>query len=451
MTLIVPVVLCGGSGTRLWPLSRALTPKQLLPLTGERTMLQETVLRTHDASRYAPPIVVCGEDHRFVVAEQLRLIGVAPEAIVLEPTGRNTAPAAGVAAAWILARHPDATMLVMPADHEIAEPAAFQTAIAHGRAAADAGRLVTFGIEPTRPETGYGYIRRGTALDGLPRCFALDRFVEKPPRATAEAFLAAGDHLWNSGIFLFPVARFQRELTQHEPGVVDACAAALGDCSRDGGFVRLGAAFRSSPSCPIDTAVMERVADAAVVPVSMGWSDVGSWAALWEVSRKDDAGNAVAGEVVAVDVHDSLLRSEGPALSVVGLRDVVLVATRDAVLAMPKERSEDVRGLVQRFDATPGERTHTVVQHPWGSSEVTDRGDGFTVRRLVVLPICEVSVPPGDGRHVHWVVVQGEARVSRDGRALDLGPGASATAGHGACRVENVGPTPLVLIEVTTS
>lgn len=448
MTLIVPVVLCGGSGTRLWPLSRPLTPKQLLPLTGERTMLQETVLRTHDPAKFAPPIVICGEDHRFVVAEQLRQVGVEPEAIVLEPTGRNTAPAAGVAAAWIMARRPDALMLVMPADHEISQPAAFQTAIAHGRAAADAGRLVTFGIEPTRPETGYGYLRRGAALDGLPRCYELDRFVEKPPRATAEAFLAAGDHLWNSGIFLFPVARFQRELGHYEPGVVDACDAALADGTRDGGFVRLGAAFRGAPSCAIDTAVMERVGDAAVVPVSMGWSDVGSWTALWEVSRKDDEGNATTGEVVAVDVAGSLLRSEGPALSVVGLHDVVIVATRDAVLAMAKDRSEDVRGLAQRFDAATGERAHTVVQHPWGTSTVTDRGDGFVVRKLVVLPDREVAVPACAHR-MHWVVVQGAARVSQDGRTL--GVGASVAAGPEALALANAGATPLVLIEVTAS
>jgi mannose-1-phosphate guanylyltransferase/mannose-6-phosphate isomerase len=339
-------------------------------------------------------------------------------------------------------------MLVMPADHAIGDLASFDAAIAHGLAAAQAGRLVTFGIEPTRPETGYGYIRRGTPLDALPRCFALDRFVEKPPLATAEEFLAAGDHFWNSGIFLFPVERFHHELSKFAPDVVTACEAALSDCERDGGFVRLGTAFRSAPSCAIDTAVMERVADAAVVPVAMGWSDVGSWAALWEVSPRDAAGNATSGEVVAVDVHDSLLRSDGPALSVVGLRDIVLVATRDAVLAMAKGRSEDVRGLVQRFDATPGERMHTVVQHAWGTSELTDRGAGFAVRRLVVYPGGEVSVPPGHDRDVHWVVVQGSASVSRDGRTLDLAAGASSAAGHGACQVGNAGPAPLVLVEV---
>ncbi|HEV7733848.1 MAG TPA: mannose-1-phosphate guanylyltransferase/mannose-6-phosphate isomerase [Candidatus Binatia bacterium] len=447
MTLIVPVVLCGGSGTRLWPLSRALQPKQLLALTGERTMLQETVLRAHDPSRYAPPIVICGEDHRFIVAEQLRQIGVVPEAIIVEPIGRNTAPAAGIVAAHLLSRAPDALMLVMPADHAITDPAAFQSAVTHGRAAADAGRLVTFGIEPTRPETGYGYLQRGNPIDGLPRCFALTRFVEKPPRATAEQFLADGDHLWNSGIFLFPVERFQQELTRHEPAVVAACEAALEDVVRDTTFLRLGEAFRDAPSCAIDTAVMERVADSAVVPVTMGWSDVGSWAALWEVRPKDAHGNAVAGEVIAIDVEGSLLRSEGPAIAAVGLRDVAVVATRDAVLVMAKDRGEDIRAIVQRFEQALQPRTHTIVQEPWGASEIVDRGDAFVVRRLTIHPGAEMPAPEG----AHWVVVQGSGRVARHGRSVAVAAGNDVEPGDAFTQVVNDGTEPLVLVEVRTS
>ena len=350
---IHPVVLCGGSGTRLWPLSRALYPKQLLALASDRTLLQETILRTAEESRFAPPLVIGNEEHRFILAEQARDIGIVPRAIVVEPVGRNTAPAAAVAALLVAADDPEAQMLVMPADHVIADPDAFRAAVAQASRAADAGHLVTFGIEPTSPQTGYGYIQRGArAAWTCQAATSVTRFVEKPDAATAEAWVASGDYQWNSGIFLFPAARYLAELERREPAIVETCRRAVDAAQRDLSFLRLGSeAFAASPSNSIDYAVMEHVDDAVVVPVRMGWNDVGSWAALWEISSKDEAGNATQGAVIAVDVADSLLRSEGPAIAAVGLRDVVLVATKDAVLAVSRDRAEDVREVVEQLRA----------------------------------------------------------------------------------------------------
>ncbi len=450
---IHPVVLCGGSGTRLWPLSRALYPKQLLALASERTLLQETILRTAEAGGFAAPIVVGNEEHRFVLAEQVRQLGVAAQ-VVVEPVGRNTAPAAAVAALLVSAADPDGHVLLMPADHVIADPAVFRDAVRRALPASEAGRLVTFGIEPTAPHTGYGYIRRGAPLAGVPGCHAVARFVEKPDAATAEAWVASGEYLWNSGIFLFPVARYLAELERREPAIVQACRRALATAQPDLSFLRLGSeAFAASPATSIDYAVMEHVTDAVVMPVRMGWSDVGSWAALWQISEKDASGNATQGTVIAVDVVDSLLRSDGPAVAAVGLRDVVLVATKDAVLAVSRDRAEDVREVVEQLRA--GGRaehvTHTVVHRPWGSYETTDQGHRFRVKRLVVNPGHKLSLQVHRHRAEHWVVVQGTARVERDGETFLLAENESTYIPSGTVhRLENPGAVPLHLVEVQT-
>jgi mannose-1-phosphate guanylyltransferase/mannose-6-phosphate isomerase len=451
---IRPVVLCGGSGTRLWPLSRALYPKQLLALASERTLFQETVLRTEDATRFAPPIVVGNEEHRFLLAEQVHALGIEPHAVVVEPLGRNTAPAAAVAALLSVADDPEAHMLLMPADHLIADPDAFRSAVAVASAASLAGRLVTFGIEPTGPHTGFGYIQRGAPLPGLPGCHGVARFVEKPDAATAEAWVASGEYLWNSGIFLFPAARYLAELERREPAMLAACRHAVETAQRDPEFLRLGAeAFSASPANSIDYAVMEHVTDAAVVPVRMGWSDVGSWAALWQISDKDEAGNAMQGPVIAVDVADSLLRSDGPAIAAVGLRDIVLVATKDAVLAVARDRAEDVREVVEQLRARGRAEhvSHTVVYRPWGSYETTDQGPRFRVKRLVINPGQKLSLQMHHHRAEHWVVVQGTARVERNGETILISENESAYIPSGTPhRLENPGRIPLHLVEVQT-
>ena len=397
------MVLCGGSGTRLWPLSRALYPKQLLALASERTLLEDTLLRTADTTRFARPIVVGSEEHRFVLAEQLRGLGIEAEALVAEPVGRNTAPAAAVAALLVERIDPDGHLLLMPADHVIADPEAFRDAVARAQPASADGRLVTFGIEPTEPHTGYGYIRRGAPLPDRPGCHRVERFVEKPDVATAAAWLASGDHLWNSGIFLFRAARYLAELARREPAMLAACRRALDAARHDLGVLRLGAeAFAEAPANSIDYAVMEHADDAVVVPVSMGWSDVGSWAALWRISDKDQAGNVRQGPVIALDVADSLLRSDGPAIAAVGLRDIVLVATKDAVLAVSRDRAEDVRAVVDhlRAQGRAEHLSHPVVHRPWGSYETTDQGHRFRVKRLIVNPGQKLSLqmPPAARR-----------------------------------------------------
>jgi mannose-1-phosphate guanylyltransferase / mannose-6-phosphate isomerase len=451
---IHPVVLCGGSGTRLWPLSRALYPKQLLALASERTLFQDTVLRTADGNRFAPPIVVGNEEHRFLLTEQLREIGIRPDALVVEPVGRNTAPAAAVAALLLSRDGADAHMLLMPADHVIGDPQAFRAAVACALGASRAGHLVSFGIAPTGPHIGYGYIHAGQALAELPGCHPVARFVEKPDAATAEALVASGEYLWNSGIFLFTAARYLAELERREPAIVEACRRALATAKCDLSFLRLGEeAFTASPSNSIDYAVMEHAVGSVVVPVRMGWSDVGSWSALWEISAKDGTGNATQGTVVAVDVADSLLRSDGPAIAAVGLRDVVLVATKDAVLAVSRSRAEDVREVVEQLRARGGAEhlSHTIVHRPWGSYETTDQGHRFRVKRLVVNPAQKLSLQMHHHRAEHWVVVQGTAKVERDGQTVLLAENESAYIPIGTRhRLENPGRIPLHLIEVQT-
>ncbi|HEY8519208.1 MAG TPA: mannose-1-phosphate guanylyltransferase/mannose-6-phosphate isomerase [Gammaproteobacteria bacterium] len=347
MSVLVPVILSGGSGTRLWPLSRSAQPKQFLPLVSARTLFQDTLLRLAGlrGAEVAAPIVVCNEAHRFLVAEQLRELGIAPRAIVLEPVGRNTAPAVGVAA---LLAAPESLLLVLPADHVIADTAAFRAAVEHALEPAAGGHLVTFGVVPDRPETGYGYLRRG---EDRGRWSVLAEFVEKPDRATAEAYVASGRYLWNSGMFLFSAATYLQELERHAPAMTAACRRALAEAAVDADFTRLGPPFHDSPSDSVDYAVMEKTRRAAVVPLDAGWSDVGSWAALHDVLEKDGDGNSLRGDVIARACRDTYVTANGRRVVAIGIEGCVVVETDDAVLVMAKSRSQELKAVVEALEA----------------------------------------------------------------------------------------------------
>ena len=452
MTKLCPVILSGGAGTRLWPLSRELYPKQLLPLASDRSLLQDTARRV-GGPEFARPLVVCNEEHRFVIAEQLRQLGVAPRALMLEPAARNTAPAAAAAAAFLLQDDPDSLMLILPSDHVIRDEAAFRAAVGAAAAAARAGRLVTFGIKPTQPETGYGYIQRGAALADSPGAYAVARFVEKPDLTTARTYLAEGSWLWNSGMFLFPVRLFLDELAAFEPAIAEAGRRAVAAARADLDFLRLDeAAFKASPGKSIDYAVMERTARAAVVPADPGWSDVGAWSALWDIGARDTAGNVVSGDVITLDTKDAYLRSvDGTLLATIGLDNVVIVVTRDVVLAMDKSRAQDVKQIVDELKRLGRDEVsaHTVVHRPWGSYETVDSGERFQVKRIIVKPGARISLQKHLKRAEHWVVVSGTARITRDEDSIVLRENMSAYIPLGAVhRLENIGAEPLHLIEV---
>jgi mannose-1-phosphate guanylyltransferase/mannose-6-phosphate isomerase len=450
---VTPVLLCGGSGTRLWPLSRADSPKQLQALAADETMLQATALRTRGQRRrlnFALPVVVAGEAHRFQVAEQLLHVGVQPQVILLEPEGRNTAPAVALAAHLLAAAGAaDQLMLVMPSDHLIADVDAFLAAIELAAPAALAGKLVTFGIQPTSPATGYGYIEPA-ASDGP--VVPVRRFVEKPDPETAARYVAAG-HLWNAGIFLFQPSAFLRALAAHAPDVAAAMAPAASGSAREGLFARPAAQpFAASPSISIDYAVMEKSPDVCVTPVDMGWSDVGSWDALWRVSATDGDGNSLRGEGALVGCTNSFVRNEGgPFIAGLGLDDMVVVATADAVLVAPRARAEEIRKVVDRLerDGRDIARTSHDVKRPWGSFRRLGIGNGWQVKQIVVKPGGQLSLQKHAQRAETWVVTSGEALVTVDSRQSRLGPGETVSIPLGAVhRLENPAEVPLELIEV---
>jgi mannose-1-phosphate guanylyltransferase/mannose-6-phosphate isomerase len=449
---IHPVILSGGAGTRLWPLSRASYPKQLLKLSSQRTMLQDTVARGLIDVGFAAPLLVCNEDHRFLVDDQLQQIGIKPQAILLEPKARNTGPAIAAAALWLLARDPDALMLVQPSDHVIASPADFHRGVMRGLAAAQEGRLVTFGIKPVRPDTGYGYIQSGEALAGGDGVFSVDRFVEKPDRETAQRFVDSGAFFWNSGIFLLSARAYLGELSRINPAMLEACERAVRDGQEDLAFFRLGAEpFGQAPSLSIDHAVMEHTSRAAVVPVDMAWSDVGSWPALRDIATADGDGNVVQGDVLAERMTNSYIRSEGRLVAAVGLDNVVVVATDDAVLVADADSAAEVSGIVAKLRGQNRSESqqHVTCHRPWGHYRSVDAGDRFQVKRITVKPGAKLSLQKHYHRAEHWVVVHGTAMVQRGEERMLVRENESVYIPIGTeHRLENPGKLPLQLIEV---
>ncbi len=448
---IVPVILSGGSGTRLWPVSRESFPKQFWPLISARSMIQDTAARAIGPD-FAAPVVVCNQEHRFLVAEQMRALGLAGTRVVLEPVGRNSAPAILAAALMVGEERPDAVLWMMAADHAIADLRALRAALDAAAAAARQGHVVTFGMKPTAPETGYGYIEAGSPLPGLDPARAVARFVEKPDAATAATYLASGRHLWNSGMFVFTAATLIAEMEAHAPDVVAAVRQAVAARTQDLDFIRLDpAAFAASPSISIDYAVAERTAHAAVVPADIGWTDVGSWGALWELGAKDAGGNVALGDVLLEGARDCYVRSDGIATAVVGLSDAVVVVTEDAVLAMHRDRAQDVKKVVDRLKAAKRHEAvaHNRVYRPWGFYESLIQGERFQVKRIVVAPGQKLSLQKHFHRAEHWVVVNGSALVTRDGETLLVRENESIYLPLGAVhRLENPGRIPLTLIEV---
>ncbi|MBO6559581.1 MAG: mannose-1-phosphate guanylyltransferase/mannose-6-phosphate isomerase [Nisaea sp.] len=455
--MIYPVILSGGSGTRLWPVSRALYPKQLLPMLSERTMLQETALRFPEGAGYGPPSVICNAEHRFAVAEQMQGIGAKPSAILLEPAGRNSAPAAAVAALHVASVDPEGLVLLLASDHRIERPDAFRAAVETGAVAARAGRLVTFGITPDRPETGYGYIHRNGPLDGMDGCYGIERFVEKPDLATAEKYLAAGDYFWNSGTFLFRARDFLAELGRLAPEILDAARAALDKGVSDLDFRRLDAdAFGKAPSISIDYAVMEKTALGAMVPLDAGWSDVGSWSALWAVQEKDAEGNAVQGDVWLHKSRNNLVRAESRLVTVIGAEDLVVIESPDAVLVAAMGADQDVKLAVEALKEAgrPEAISHATTHRPWGSYRNIDSGDGYQVKRITVSPGGRLSLQSHKHRAEHWTVISGKARITRgpsmerlDVMHLDADQSVDIPLGW-IHRLENPGTEPLIIVEV---
>ncbi|MCW5699570.1 MAG: mannose-1-phosphate guanylyltransferase/mannose-6-phosphate isomerase [Rhodospirillales bacterium] len=451
--IVHPVILSGGAGTRLWPLSRSLRPKQLLPLASDYTMLQETVRRVHGPA-FAPPLIVCNDEHRFMIAEQMRELHVTPEAIVLEPVARNTAPAIVVAALLLAKRNPRAIMLVLPSDHVIEDTDGFRATVDVAVLAASQGSLVTFGIAPSGPEVGYGYIRRGEAMDGIEGCYRIDCFVEKPDLETAKSYLASGDYSWNSGMFMLPVDAFLDEVATLKPEILAGCRRAIAESVKDLDFLRLGAeAFAEIESQSVDYAVMERTAKGTIVPADIGWSDVGSWSALWEISDHDANGNVEIGDVITIDSKNSYIRGDGKLVATVGVEDMIVVSTDDVVLVARRDRSQDVRGVVEALKAAKRveHQIHTRVFRPWGWYQSIEVGGRFQVKQISVNPDQALSLQMHYHRAEHWIVVSGTAKVNRGDESFYLTENESTYIPHNTRHsLENPGRVPLRLIEVQT-
>lgn len=448
---ITPVLLCGGTGTRLWPLSREAYPKQFLPVWGEGSLFQQTVRRVGRRDCFGAAMVIINDEHRFIAAGQLSELGINDASIVVEPTGRNTAPAAAVAALRALEQDPDSMILLIPADHVVQDEAALLDAIRRGGVtAAQSERIILFGIEPTSPATGYGYIHKGAPIDNS--TFEVAAFVEKPNLSQAESYLASRSYLWNSGIFLARAQTLLSELERHAPAVVDAARMALQAGKRDLDFLRLSAdAFQQSPAISLDHAVMEHTDKAAVVPVECDWTDLGVWSALWEIGTKDDDGNVTIGEAVGHDVRSCYLRGEGTMVAAVGVEDLIVVATDDVVLVAHKNSGQDVKNLVERLkkDGRSAAVTSRRVHRPWGFYESIQEGHRYQVKRITVNPGAKLSLQKHFHRAEHWVVVNGTALVTRDEERLLVRENESIYLPLGAVhRLENPGKLPLNLIEV---
>ena len=456
---LLPVVLSGGSGTRLWPLSREKYPKQLLPLVGDQSLLQATVARARDIPGVTtlPPQVVCNEEYRFVIAEQLRLMD-SPGQVILEPTGRNTAPALTLSALAATANGQDPILLVMPADHAILDLPAFRSTVAKGALCADQGHIVTFGINPDRPETGYGYIQTGAPLGSVPG-LGITRFVEKPDLATAQGYLASGAYLWNSGLFMVKAQVWLRAMEACRPDILNACEQAMESAQTDGDFVRVNkAAFAASPSDSIDYAVMEKLTDPSlglptgvVLPMQAGWSDIGAWDSLWSILPKDEQGNVTKGEVVLHNSRNTLAHSAGRLIACVGVDDLIVVETDDAVLVAHKNHTQDVKAIVDRLkkEGKPQAQWHRKVHRPWGWYDSIDNGGRFQVKRIVVKPGGTLSLQMHHHRAEHWIVVSGTAKVTKGDETFLVTENQSTYIPLGTThRLVNPGAIPLEMIEV---
>ena len=449
MATITPVLLCGGVGSRLWPVSRQGRPKQYLNLIGESSMLQQTLTRIESLTQTAP-IIVCNEEHRFLVAEQVRQLGFTSPTIILEPEGKNTAPAIALAALAIAAAEPEAQLLVLPADHYVGKPEALIDAIEKATSASSQGKLVTFGLVPSRPETGYGYIKRGEAL--APDVSVLEQFVEKPDQPTAEGYIASGDYVWNSGMFMFTATRFWESLAQFQPEMARVCERAMEQAERDMDFVRPNAeVFATCPSDSIDYAVMEHTPEGAVVSLDCDWSDIGAWSALWEVGDQDAAGNVTQGDVVLNKTQNSYVRSQSRLVTATGVSDLVVVETADAVMVADRHSVQDVKEIVTVLKASSRSEAdvHQRVFRPWGYYESLTSGNGFQVKRLIVNPGQQLSLQLHHHRAEHWVVVRGTAKVVNGDSELILSADQSTYIPLGVKhRLSNPSSEVLELIEV---
>lgn len=451
---MIPVILSGGSGTRLWPVSRKSHPKQFWPLLSERSMLHETCDRLNGYPSTGSPIVVCNVEHRFFVADQLSDLELGKPTIILEPLGRNTAPAVAVAALHAMnsANEEDPVLLILPADHSIADRLAYWRAIEEGEILARAGYLVTFGIVPTYPETGYGYIEGGGRTTESPTGLHISKFVEKPDRQTAEQYLEAGNFYWNSGMFLFKATNYLKALQEYAPTIYQAAQEAYAQAGHDLDFIRLDEArFAASPSDSIDYAVMEKVHNGAMIPLNAGWNDVGSWSALWEIGNKDEHGNVVHADAVLLDTENCYLHSDGRLLATIGIKDQIIVETPDVVLVAHQDHAQQVKDVVtlltaqQRDEATNHHRVH----RPWGCYREIDQAERYQVKRITVKPGASLSLQMHHHRAEHWVVVRGTARVTRGSDTFLLAENESTYIPIGEKhRLENPGRIPLELIEV---
>ena len=453
---MIPVILSGGSGTRLWPVSRKTHPKQFWPLVSEASMLQETCKRLNGHDCATDPIVICNTDHRFFVAHQLKELGLNNASIILEPMGRNTAPATAVAALHALKttsqENDDPILLILPADHVIDDITTFHQTLEHGEQLAEKGHLVTFGIVPTGPEIGYGYIKGGAELNDSANAMRIERFVEKPDKTTAEAYIASGDYFWNSGMFMFRASRFLEELEKFAPGMLKASKKAYKNATRDMDFIRLDAeAFEQCPGDSIDYAVMEHTRDGVVVPLDAGWNDVGSWSALWEIGEKDEAGNVITGDVLALDSKNCYLRSDGRLLATIGIDNLVVIDTADVVMVAPRDQVQSVKELVARLSDNQRHEidVHARVHRPWGCYQGIDMDKRYQVKRISVRPGASLSLQMHHHRAEHWVVVNGTAKVTCGDSTFILSENESTYIPLGTKhRLENPGNIPLDIIEI---